>query len=368
MKSLCDLHPMPTVKGPPSSAIRTMDLIRQKQSIKQMAASESLTSSTIINHIVALIRSGNEVLKADLHYLADISEGLFEQISAVLPTDNKLLTIFLTPLKTMLPDHITYDQIKLVLAYHQVRYHLKDLGHTYIDPDAVEQPSTSSGSSQDISKFSLENVEYVDDIEENEEWLKTNLDELRADFNIHVETTTNLNTFSTSLDDTDDEFFMEINLEEEIRKKSEEAEENYIETIDLEEEIRQEMGERELEQINLELLVRQEEEQDKDDEILRLIDLEETIRRDATNVAVNTNDLNCTTSSFSKETQHAPVKLKTVIKPGSQIKYEPASDDENDKPTTPPAAVKRKLPGWFDTEISKAKAPKPPRLDRNNLF
>lgn len=376
MKSLCDLHPMP-IEGV-SSAIRIMDLIRGKHSITQMATSEGISSEMIIKRIVALIKSGNEVLKADINQLADVSEGLFQQITAVLPTDDTILTIFPNPLKQRLPDHITYDQIKLVLAYHQVRYHLNKLGFTYIDPDAleprVEQTSTLPESAHDISKASEENNDCVDEIENFEEWFSENLDEVIADFNIPVETATNLNASSTSLDDTDDKFMEEINLEEEIRKKNEQDERNCIEKLDLEEEIRREMGERELEHINVEQLVRQKEERDKDDEILRLFDLEETIRQDATNIAVNTkvnvnNSNSTTTASFNKQFQRAPVKLKTIIKPGSRVKYEPDSDDENDETTKPPAAVvKRKLPSWFDTEISKAKVPTPPCRNRNNIF
>lgn len=373
---MCDLHPMPTVKGI-SSARGIMDLIRQKHNVEMMANLLGLTRSTIINRIVAAIRSGNEVLKADLKHLADISEGLFQQISTVLPTDNTILEIYLSPLKQRLPDHITYDQIRLVLAYHQVRYHLKHLGFAYIDPDAVEpsaepSASTSPKSSNDVSKVPQENVEYLDDIENFEEWFTESLDDVIADLNIPVETKVKIETSSASLDNTDDEILEKIDLEEEIRKKNEQLVENYIETVDLEEEMRREMGEHELEPIKLEQIVRQEEE-DEEDEILRLIDLEESICRDATNIAVNTkinvNNFNCTTSAFSKESQQAVVKPRIITKPGSGIKYDPDSDDENDdKVTTPPAVVKRKLPSWFDTGIPKAKVPAPSHRDRNNLF
>lgn len=368
MKSLCDLHPMPNVKGD-SLANRIMDLIRRKQSVTQMATSEGKRTEKIINCIVELIKSGNEVLKDDLKQLANISDGLFQQICDVLPTDNTMLTIFLKPLKLRLPDHITYDQIKLVLAYQQVRYHLKELGSTFIDPDAVERPSTSSESSHDIAKSDVGDIEEIVEFDER---FTQNIDEVMADMNIPVEKTAVVDTYGTNFDDTDDEIFAEIDLEEEIRKKNEHAKENYIEILELENEICREMGEPDLNKSNLEQLVRQEEERDKEEEMSRLIDLEETIMRDANNITVNTtvnaNNLS-TSSSFSKKSQQAPVKLRTIAKPGRHIKYESDSDEENDKVTTPPAVAKRKLPSWFETGIPlKAKVPKPPCRHRNNLF
>lgn len=205
MKVLCALHPMSSLRGV-SADNYIMDMIRQKKSVSQIATLKVQTIRMIVDYVAILIKSGHEVLKTDLNQLANISDELFRQIAAVLPNNNSLLNIYLRSLKRQLPDHITYDQIQLVLAYHQVRFHLKRLGLKFIDPDASKQPSAST--------FIAETSQIV--MKDNLEWNLGSVDGVFANFNIPKQNTATTQASSGWLDDEDDDLFKKIDLENEI--------------------------------------------------------------------------------------------------------------------------------------------------------
>lgn len=212
MKVLCDLHPMANLKEVPAASY-IMDLIRQKRSASQIANLQGQTVRTIVDCVTTLIKCGHEVLKADLRQLADISDDIFLQIADVLPTNNSLLTIYLRRIKKRLPDNISYDQIQLVLAYHQVRFHLNRFGIIFTDPDATEHPPT-----------------FIGDTSKNDTTADLHLENV-----VNIPTPATSTPSSGSLDnDDDDVLFQQIDLENEILMPKAEC---YLEPTDLEEQL-----------------------------------------------------------------------------------------------------------------------------------
>lgn len=311
MKALCALHPMASLKGV-EAATYIMDLIRKKKSLTQIATSENQTVRMIVDYVTNLIKWGHEVLRADLKQLADISDGIFQQISAVLPTNNSLLTVYLRSLRRRLPDHITYDQIQLVLAYHQVRFHLKRLGLKYNDPDATEQSSTST--------FIADNARIV--IEDDLEWNLESVDQVLAVLKQTQATSTPQESRDFLDNDDDDYLFNEIDLENEILMKSERKPESFLKVkqINLKQQISKEIEDHELENIN---------------QLICKVEETETLR---------------------------------LSEQSSQIN-ELGSDVENDKAAPPAVVLKRKLPSCFETENPVGKvSDHHPFRDRNNIF
>ena len=89
----------------------TLELIREKKTLSEIAASRVMSEGTIIGHFVKLIKMGelqlNEVMSSDrISELADIFDGYVE--------------LSLTPLKEQVGDAFTWDELKLYRASLEV--------------------------------------------------------------------------------------------------------------------------------------------------------------------------------------------------------------------------------------------------------
>lgn len=127
--------PMPDVRVS-DCHLRLLPLLQSTKTIDQMAAEVGIKESSVVSYLSLLIKAGHPVGRRDIERLAQLSAQAFDAIAAVFPkSGDTLLKITLRPLKEALPTHFTYEQIKLVLAYAQVRAHLRQQGLPFDDPD-----------------------------------------------------------------------------------------------------------------------------------------------------------------------------------------------------------------------------------------
>jgi hypothetical protein len=89
----------------------TLELIREKKSLSEIAASRVMSEGTIVSHFVKLIKMGDlqldEVMSSDrISELADIFDGYSE--------------LSLTPLKEKVGEAFTWDELKLYRASLEV--------------------------------------------------------------------------------------------------------------------------------------------------------------------------------------------------------------------------------------------------------
>ena len=92
------------------TVIQTFDLFQRGLTPIQIAAERNLTEMTIYNHLARLIAED----KIPLHQLVspEIEAQILQAIATVGGAGR------LTPIKAVLPDHISFDQIKCVIAAH----------------------------------------------------------------------------------------------------------------------------------------------------------------------------------------------------------------------------------------------------------
>ena len=90
--------------------LQTFDLFQRGLTPTQIAAERNLTEMTIYNHLARLIAED----KIPLHQI--VSPEIEAQVLQAIATIGSASR--LTPIKTILPDHITFDQIKCAIAAH----------------------------------------------------------------------------------------------------------------------------------------------------------------------------------------------------------------------------------------------------------
>ncbi len=101
-------------RGLGSTHEQTRDLLRQGMTIEEVAQHRALTPSTIARHVEALVQSGAEL---DLRSLMPSEERIENITAAFAQTGSN----FLSPVKEILGDGYSYDEIRLVKLYLQQR-------------------------------------------------------------------------------------------------------------------------------------------------------------------------------------------------------------------------------------------------------
>jgi Helix-turn-helix domain/HRDC domain len=103
--------------------------------VPMIANEMQVQPSTVTSYLVDLMKCGFKFTRADLRQL-DVNDVLFENIRVVLPDLQAENCVRLTELKQLLPEHVTFDQVKLVATWFQIRQHARELDIPYRDEEA----------------------------------------------------------------------------------------------------------------------------------------------------------------------------------------------------------------------------------------
>lgn len=138
LEAVLQLNPYPGVKVTACHE-RVKHLLDGKKSIDQIAAALSLKESTVISYVATLIKAGHPITKKDIRQYSMLDESTVKHIESHLPAGAAArVAIRIGAVKEQCRPDITYTQLSLVVAYHQVRAHLDALNVPYCDPDKVE--------------------------------------------------------------------------------------------------------------------------------------------------------------------------------------------------------------------------------------
>lgn len=133
MFELLQKYPIINGKCNDKQLIHIIVMLENNKSIAEILQTVNINPSILISYISDGIKYGFNITQKHLEKL-QITKQIFMQIKAILPKEN-LMDIRFATLKEQLPINITYDMIKLVLNYNQVREHLNKLQLNYYDPD-----------------------------------------------------------------------------------------------------------------------------------------------------------------------------------------------------------------------------------------
>lgn len=112
--------------------------------IDRLAVECCIKPSTATGYLTTLLWSGHRIWRADLERLFGLTAAIFDRVAAALPAADQLLSNMcrLKALKDQLPDAISYEHIRLVLAYRTVREHVRTVapdGWTEPDPYGCDE-------------------------------------------------------------------------------------------------------------------------------------------------------------------------------------------------------------------------------------
>lgn len=120
------------------SILQTHRMWMEGKSIPEIARLKGIAESTTHEYISKAIGSGLEFSKKDLARMK-IDEKHFAHIAKNLPEDLLGQQVMLKEVKERCLPHVTWDNIKIVLAYLKVRQHLDSLSVKYVDPDIIPE-------------------------------------------------------------------------------------------------------------------------------------------------------------------------------------------------------------------------------------
>lgn len=143
---------------------RVRYLLAQNKSVEQIAVELSIKNSTVINYISILIKAGVPYKKCDIRTFIKLSEDEMKHIEEKLPKDlTEMMSVRLSTIKQNCDENIEYDQIKLVLAYYQVRAYLMQQNLRFHDPDVVISGEEQSTKMEVETESSVNIVQWDDD-------------------------------------------------------------------------------------------------------------------------------------------------------------------------------------------------------------
>lgn len=310
-----------------------MNLILKNKTMSEMSTELNITDQKkIFYSILNLINHGYAITKAHLHKMFDISDERFVQISAALPQDKLNLDTILYK-EVALKVDVSYRQLKLIIAYHRVRYHLNGLMLNFLDPDIIspQQATDSEPNSKETPATDEGVFKSAKLVQQN----TTNLDNIWGD-------------------EEEDAIFLE-NVEHLI--------------VDIESQKKQDIDGIDKDVFELMEIVQEIHDDKKKTENkcnLKQFEMKHQIGRSISTIHVPD------TSSSSSTVVRPPIKQKIIA--SKRVKYINSSsdEDENDelqqKPK--PSKVTRKLPSWMIDEggcVSFSKNPVPIK-GRSNFF
>lgn len=146
-------HPQEGIKA--TDAVKsTYSLWSEGKTVSQIAVTRKIADSTVLSYLCTAIGSGFEFTKKDLSRVG-VDEKILNHINKNLPDDLNG-QVLLGEIKSRCLPSISYDHIKVVLAYMKVRQHIKTLPMTVIDPDKKEDEIESEDLGESSSKVQEE--------------------------------------------------------------------------------------------------------------------------------------------------------------------------------------------------------------------
>ncbi|XP_018574469.1 Werner syndrome ATP-dependent helicase-like [Anoplophora glabripennis] len=153
-------HPLIEIKQN-TSAHTTYSLFQSGMTVHEISQKRGFSPNTIISHLIDVMKLGYPIKLAELDVTNEIKNTIEDALKKV---DTGLS--LLTPIKNVCPPEITYNQIKAVVTYLQIRQHLKNLNVPFIEFEDIDSmfdipiPTTSkcepgaSNAHMDINKLS----------------------------------------------------------------------------------------------------------------------------------------------------------------------------------------------------------------------
>lgn len=130
------IHPLPNVSDKITLTVESFyEVFSSGKSLEEAARERSIAVSTAYEYLSKAIHRGLPFTRTDMRRIG-IDDKTFNHIQTRLPPD--LSQVQLRQIKDVCAPTITWDAIKIVLAYTRIRWHLDNLKCSYVDPDKVK--------------------------------------------------------------------------------------------------------------------------------------------------------------------------------------------------------------------------------------
>ncbi|KAK4875425.1 hypothetical protein RN001_011847 [Aquatica leii] len=122
-------HPLPGTRIS-ATAEASYSMYKSGLTVQEIANKRGVIPETVLSHLIDAIKIGYPIKMIDLNVTDDMREVI---LAAMQNTTNETGKGFLTAIKNACPPEITFNAIKVVTTYHQVRTHLAKLNVPYED-------------------------------------------------------------------------------------------------------------------------------------------------------------------------------------------------------------------------------------------
>ncbi|XP_076269951.1 bifunctional 3'-5' exonuclease/ATP-dependent helicase WRN-like [Rhynchophorus ferrugineus] len=130
IKEILEQHPINNVKWGISSRTTYTQFVNNK-TISDIAKERNLAESTVTNHILTAMKYGYPIKISQLGVTSNARNIIMQAINKLHNSLASPGNILLKPVKDICPSEITYDQIKAVCTYLEIRAHLNRLKILY---------------------------------------------------------------------------------------------------------------------------------------------------------------------------------------------------------------------------------------------
>jgi Helix-turn-helix domain/HRDC domain len=134
LEDLLQKHPFGGAKGGARKEL-AYSKFKGGFAVETIANEMMVQPSTVTAYLVDLMKCGFKFTRADLRRLG-VSDQLFVAIRAALPDLRTENCVRLTEVKQQLPEEVTFDQVKFVAGWFQIRQHARDLDIPFHDEEA----------------------------------------------------------------------------------------------------------------------------------------------------------------------------------------------------------------------------------------
>ncbi|XP_030753566.1 Werner syndrome ATP-dependent helicase-like [Sitophilus oryzae] len=157
--------------------------LKKGLSIDEIVDSRKLARSTVVNHLISAMKLGYPIKMSQLGVSDDVKNIIVQAISDIGGNWS-----YLKPIKDVCPEDITYDQIKVVCTYLEIRAHLQNVGKPYIEFEDFKYSQLNTPLSQSKKTESAKDVnnDLLSDViaEMQNQISKEKIDSLDSNVNI----------------------------------------------------------------------------------------------------------------------------------------------------------------------------------------